>query len=84
MSGPAEIVPSQPPLVVIGIVSRDDRHTEVIEKLEEYRRWGVANVRLVDPWLRKTYVHTAYGLREVPAFELPEYSARLNSNEILA
>ena len=29
---PAELVPSKPPLVVVEIVSREDRHTQIIEK----------------------------------------------------
>jgi Uma2 family endonuclease len=37
-------VPDTPPLIVVEILSPDDRLTEVREKLEEYRAWGVPHV----------------------------------------
>ncbi len=80
---PTENVPSRPPLVAIEIVSRDDRHTEIVEKLDEYLRWGVRHVWLVDPWLRKLYVYSSSGLSEVAGYELPEFEARIPAAEIL-
>jgi Uma2 family endonuclease len=80
---PTENVPSSPPLIVIEIVSRDDRYTQIMEKLEEYRTWGVPHVWLVDPWVRKLYVYTA-GLSEVPAFQIPEYNLELPAAEIFS
>jgi Uma2 family endonuclease len=49
---PAELVPSDAPLVVVEIVSREDRHTEIIQKFEEHRAWGVPHIWLADPWQR--------------------------------
>jgi len=46
---PAERIPSSPPHVVVEIVSPGDRYTEIHEKLEEYRRWGIKHVWLIDP-----------------------------------
>ena len=80
---PAENVPSRPPLVAVEIVSRDDRYTEVIQKLEEYLDWGVAHVWLVDPWLRKTYAYDPAGLSEVPAFHLAEFEVRIAAADVL-
>ncbi|MEK7408248.1 MAG: Uma2 family endonuclease [Acidobacteriota bacterium] len=79
---PAEDVPSSPPLIVVEIVSRDDRYTDVIKKLEEYHGWGVAHVWLVDPWMRKLYVYTGAGLSEVAAFEIPEHNARIRMDDV--
>jgi Uma2 family endonuclease len=79
---PTANVPSQAPFIVIEVVSRDDRYTEIVEKLEEYRKWGAVHVWLVDPWLRKLYVYSKTGLNEVPAFEIPELEARIPSSEI--
>jgi Uma2 family endonuclease len=45
-------VPETPPLVVIEILSKDDRHGDIMQKLEEYRKWGVANIWVIDPSLR--------------------------------
>jgi Uma2 family endonuclease len=75
-------IPSQPPFVVVEVVSRNDRYTEIVEKLEEYREWGVIHVWLVDPSLRRLYVYSQSGLNAVPAFEIPELEARIPSSEI--
>jgi Uma2 family endonuclease len=48
---PTALVPAEPPHCVIEIVSRDDRYTDVLEKLDEYARWGVPHVWVIDPWL---------------------------------
>jgi Uma2 family endonuclease len=80
---PSEPVPSQPPLIVIEILSPDDRHSEVHEKLEEYRMWGVPKVWLIDPQLHKLYVYDG-GLRTVNALELSEPPVRLEAAEIFA
>ena len=80
---PQEDVPSAPPLVVIEIVSRDDRHTEILRKLEEYRTWGVQHVWLVDPWLKKIYVYSTTGLTEVQTFAIAEYEIEIPVSEIL-
>jgi len=81
---PAEDVPSTPPLATIEIVSRDDRYTEIIQKLEEYRQWGVPHIWLADPWLKKLYVFSSAGLAEVAAFELPQCDGRIPSSEVFA
>ena len=62
---PGKLVPDTPPLIAIEIVSKDDRHTELLEKLEEYRRFGIANIWLVDPWLRRLSIWDEAGLRSV-------------------
>ncbi len=80
---PTENVPSTPPAIAIEIVSRDDRYMEIVQKLEEYRQWGVRHVWLVDPWLRKLYTYGESGLGEVPAFHLPEFDVRIPAAEIL-
>ncbi len=79
---PAEDVPSSPPLIVVEVVSRDDRYTEVIRKLAEYHEWGVPHVWLVDPWMRKLYVYMGSALSEVAAFEIPEYNARIRGEDV--
>src|SRR5437870_4141377 len=61
---PCESVPSQPPLVVIEIVSRNDRHLEVMQKLKEYSDWGVPHIWLVDPERRSLYVYANGALSE--------------------
>ena len=79
---PQDNVPSSPPLIVVEIVSRDDRYTELIEKFEDYRKWGVPHIWLVDPWLRKLYVYRTAGLSEVPAYSLPEFDVAIPASAI--
>jgi Uma2 family endonuclease len=80
---PLERLPKELPLVVTEIVSPDDRHEELMERLEEFRAWGVPHVWLVDPGLRRMYVYRDGGLTPVPAFELPEFDVRIAASEIL-
>jgi Uma2 family endonuclease len=74
--------PSNPPLLVIEIVSKEDRHKDILAKLAEYHSWGVKHVCSVDPWTRKLFVYDDRGYREVATFKLPEFSAELSPAEI--
>ncbi len=78
---PVLAFPDQPPLVVIEILSEDDRLTAVRSKLDEYRAWGVPHVWLVDPYLRKLYTCDA-GLTEVAALRVPELDLELRPEHI--
>lgn len=60
-----------PPLIAIEILSPDDRLSEVRNKLEEYRAWGVAHVWLADPHSRRLY-RCDEGLAEVERFTVSE------------
>ncbi len=75
------LVPDTPPLVAIEILSPDDRLTEVREKLEEYKAWGVPHIWLVDPHSRRLYSCEA-GLREVPSFRIGELNVEVTANQV--
>ena len=77
-------VPDTPPLVVIEILSRDDRHLDLMEKLEEYRQWGVPHVWVVDPTTRRFSTYTELGLQNISSLSLPEYSFQLTPAELFA
>ena len=79
---PTELVPSTPPLIVIEIVSRDDRHTEIVRKLSEFLSWGVKHVWLADPWQRQLSIYTEAGLHAVPSFQLLEFNVHITPTEI--
>jgi Uma2 family endonuclease len=81
-SEPVEDVPSTPPLIAVEIVSPDDRHSDIIGKLEEYRAWGIPHVWLIDPRLRKIYVYTQAGLQAVESFQAAEIGASMPAGEI--
>ena len=81
---PEEDVPSTPPLVVVEIVSPDDRHSDIVGKLEDYRIWGVPHVWLVDPRLKKLYVWTQAGLESVSNLAVPRFEVSITAAELFA
>jgi Uma2 family endonuclease len=83
-SFPQERVPASPPLLVVEIVSPDDRHEELLRKLDQYREWGVEHIRVVQPELRKLHVYDARGLTEVSQFELAEAGVRIAAEQLFA
>ena len=74
-------VPDSPPLIVIEILSPDDRLTAVREKLENYKAWGVAHVWLADPHARRLYTCDA-GLNEVARYEIPDLDLVVTPNDV--
>ena len=74
---PQGTVPAETPLVVIEILSPDDRMSETLNKLSEYRAWGVRHVWLVDPDTRSLYRYGDSGLSETDAFQLSEFEVRI-------
>ncbi len=71
-----------PALVVVEIVSPDDRYNDLIPRLDDYRRWGVPNVWLVDPLLKRLYEYTAAGLLQHSRLGLPEFGFEIASQEL--
>src|SRR5580698_2228269 len=74
---PRESVPSTPPLLVIEILSKDDRHHNLMQKLEEYRIWGVPNIWVVDPLAKRLAAYTESGLQYVSSLALADYPFEL-------
>lgn len=78
---PVERLPSHPPLIAIEILSPDDSMSSARGKLEDYRNWGVPNVWLIDPHLRRLY--TCDGeLKEVAELTIPELSITIPNAEL--
>jgi Uma2 family endonuclease len=73
---------TEPALVVVEIVSPDDLYNNLIPRLEDYRRWGVPNVWLVDPLLKRLYAYTDAGLLRHPSLRLPEFDFEIASQEL--
>ena len=46
---PVHPVFSQPQLIAIEVLSPEDRHSKVQEKIEDYRGFGVPHIWIVDP-----------------------------------
>jgi Uma2 family endonuclease len=74
---PKQGVPETPPLLAIEILSPDDRHANLMEKLEEYRVWGVPNIWVVDPHSKRLSLYTALGLQNASSLALADYPFEL-------
>jgi Uma2 family endonuclease len=68
--------------IAIEIGSPDDRYNDLMPRLEDYRRWGVPNVWLVDPFLKRRYEYTDAGVLQHPSFRLPEFDFKITSQEL--
>ncbi|MBI1738473.1 MAG: Uma2 family endonuclease [Acidobacteria bacterium] len=77
----SEDVPVAPPFIAIEVVSPDDRYSRIVEKLAEYKAWGVPRIWLVDSRRRALAVHTA-AVSDVDAGRLPEYGVEITPGEI--
>jgi Uma2 family endonuclease len=77
---------TRPPLIAIEILSPEDKLTVMQEKADEYRRFGVENIWIIDPEPRIAYRYTGAGLEEVHTGELtvPETSIRVVLGELFA
>jgi Uma2 family endonuclease len=77
-------VPDQPPLVTIEILSKDDRHSDLMQKLEEYRVWGVPNIWVIDPITKRFSIYTELGLQNVSTFALAGYPFQLAAADLFS
>jgi Uma2 family endonuclease len=80
---PLEELPRELPLVVIEIVSPDDRLDDILSKLSDYKARGIRHIWPVDPGMKSGFVFEEGGLRSVQAFDLPEFAVQLRLDEIL-
>ncbi|MDX2179765.1 MAG: Uma2 family endonuclease [Bryobacteraceae bacterium] len=78
---PNKQVPDMPPLAAIEIKSPDDRRSRLLEKLAEYRAWGVKYIWFADPEERKFFVYDGE-LHEVEEYSIPEIGLRLTREQI--
>jgi Uma2 family endonuclease len=73
---------TRPPFVAVEIVSPDDRYSDLTERLEDYRRWGVKHVWLVDPQRKRFHEYTEAGLLQHASLRLPEFDFEISSEEL--
>ena len=62
---PAEQVFTQPPFICIEILSPEDTVASTQDRIDDYLRFGVPNVWVIDPRSRRAWVCTSEGSREV-------------------
>jgi Uma2 family endonuclease len=73
---------SAPPFAVAEILSPDDRHSQLMEKLREYRDWGVAHIWVIDPGNLTLSEFVSQGLVDVAAFDLPEFGLNIQRADL--
>jgi Uma2 family endonuclease len=73
---------TDPAFIAVEIVSPDDNYHNITQRLEDYRRWGVPHVWLIDPWLKKLYEYKEAGLFQHPSLTLPELDFALSAEDV--
>ena len=73
---------TDPAFIAIEIVSPDDNYHNLTQRLEDYRRWGVPHVWLIDPWLKRLYEHTGAGLLQRESLAVPELDFSVSADEV--
>jgi len=63
--GPHPAIYRDPPFICIEILSKDDRLSRVQERIDDYLKFGVRYVWLIDPVKRRAWVYTAAARSEV-------------------
>ncbi len=83
---PKEQIITHPPLIVIEILSPEDRLSRFQGRIEDYLNFGVENIWIIDPESRTAYIATADGLHPVRANELvvPETPIRVVLSDMFA
>jgi Uma2 family endonuclease len=81
--GEAPAYPLPPPLIVIEISSPDEKHTELMSKLEDYEAWGVTHVWALNPELKRLYVFSRGTLSVVSRWQIPEIGVEITPEQVL-
>jgi len=83
-TGPTEAVPTAPPLLVVEISSPEDRLDATLQKLDEYRTWGVRHIWLIEPERKRIHVYDQGSLTAVSRLELPQFDFAVTAHELFA
>jgi Uma2 family endonuclease len=73
---------TSPAFIAIEVVSPDDSYNNLTERLDDYRRWGVPHVWLVDPRQKRLWESTEAGLLQRSSFTLPEFDFTLSAEDV--
>jgi Uma2 family endonuclease len=60
---PTEQIFRTPPFLAIEILSKKDRERDVLERVDDYLRFGVSYVWVIDPPTQEGWVHTTAGVQ---------------------
>ncbi len=83
---PREPIITEPPLILIEVLSKDDTLRSMRERVDDYLNFGVRYVWIVDPASRRAYVcsPTAFQEPEHGVLAVPNTPIRLVLSELFA
>lgn len=83
---PRERILTHPPLIVIEILSPEDRVSRFQDRIDDYVEFGVQNIWILDPESRRAWTANRFGLHAVETGELtvPETPIRVVPSELFA
>ena len=79
---PGQLCLLPPSLLVVEISSPDDRLDAMLQKLEEYRVWGVRHIWLIEPELKRIHVYDGGSLTAVSRLELAQFGFAVTAEEL--
>ncbi len=75
----------KPPLLCIEILSPEDRASRLEDKIDDYLRFGVAHIWVIDPRQRRAWSYTSEGKREaVSVLSIPDPKIELPLSELFS
>ena len=77
---PEEQIFTTPPFLIIEILSKDDRASDLQEKIDDYLEFGVPYVWTIDPRRRLGSIHTANGSHEPKDRILRTHNPNINAS----
>ena len=83
-SAPFEDIVTVAPLLCIEILSRDDRMSDMQERVDDYLAMGVCMVWIVDPRRRKTFQTDGLSLQPVEELTVPGTEIVVAKGEVFA
>jgi Uma2 family endonuclease len=76
---------TEPPHLVIEIVSREDETADILAKVADYLRFGVLHIWIPDPYKRTLQEADRNGIRDCPSLVVEtELVGRVDFNELFA
>jgi Uma2 family endonuclease len=83
-TAPFEAIVHTPPLLCIEILSREDRMSEMQERVDDYLGMGVERVWLIDPRRRKAFQTAGRSLELVEELTVERTAIRLPVSDVFA
>ena len=81
---PYEEVPSHAPLVAVEVLSNDDRHNELLEKLQDYELWTVPHIWVINPRFRTLEIYESGALKPAEALTILEYGVEIRYTDLVS